>query len=359
MSLRAFRRLTLWAVPLALLIAVSLPRTATAQQPIVVGEVPQQGVAILTTGAEVTPADLIAALNALGCAATSLGITDAGVWQIHVPGAPAFVNASFPTSLAEGRGFVVLCTPSAAAQAFVHLEASGAGSGTATLTDVRTGAHPGFDRFVIEFADEVVPGYQIEYVDTPQFTCGAGFEVTPAGTAWLRVRLEFATISDDQGMLTIPSTTLTPGLPELLEAEEICGFEGEVTWLLGLAEERPFQLTFLSDPARLVIDLPHASTPTMSGVSGLALAGPQCPVEVLGQPCPDLPVDVTLAFSQGATTVATVQTGAAGTFALDLPAGTYTVASTASPFPTLAAQEVTVPASSHAWLELRLDTGIR
>jgi hypothetical protein len=175
----------------------------------------------------------------------------------------------------------------------------------------------------------------------------------------LRVRLETARINDDDGQLTIPSRTLTPSLPALLEAQEICGFEGQVIWLLGLDAEQPFQLQLLANPARLVIDIPHGTPTIASGVSGLALAGPQCPVEIAGQPCPDLPVDVTLAFSQGGATVATVETGSDGTFALDLAAGTYEVTTTGAMLPSLGATEVTVPAGSHAWVELHLDTGIR
>jgi hypothetical protein len=346
---------------LAVLLAIGIAQPARAQQSIVVGNVPSEGVALLVTGAPVTADELAAALEGLGCAPVAIAVTEAGAWLVHVPGAPAFVNAAFPASLPAGKPFAVRCTPALAAQAFDLLAASGPGSGAliATLSDARAGAHTGFDRFVIEFADENVPGYQIEYVTDPQFTCGAGFEVTSAGNAALRIKLQTARINDDQGQLTIPSRTLMPNLPELLDAQEICGFEGDVTWLLGLANQRPFQLQLLSDPARLVIDIPHASVATSSGVSGIALAGPQCPVVIQGQPCPDKPVDVTLAFSQGASTVGTVQTGVDGTFALDLPAGTYDVTTVGAVLPSLAATQVTVPAGSHAWLELHLDTGIR
>jgi hypothetical protein len=360
---RQFLSLRSAGLILALLLAVVgwTARSAGAQQPTIVGDVPSEGVAILQTSTATTPAELTTSLIDLGCAPVGIAIADGGAWLIHIPGAPAFVNATFPATLPAGQLFLVRCEASSAAQQFNLLEASGPGSGplVATLTDARTGGHAGFDRFVVEFADEAVPGYQIEYVTELQFTCGAGFEVTSAGNAALRIKLETARINDDEGQLTIPSRTLTPNLPALLDAQEICGFEGQVVWLLGLDSEQPFQLQLLTNPARLVIDIPRAAPTIASGVSGLALAGPQCPVVMADQPCPDLPVDVTLAFGQGGSTVSTVETGSDGTFALDLPVGTYDVTTVGGFLPSLGATEVTVPAGSHAWLELHLDTGIR
>jgi hypothetical protein len=346
-------------VGVVVLVVVAVPRGARAQTSLVVGQVPDEGVALLFTAADATPEELRVELLGAGCAPTTIAVTETGAWLSYVPDAPAFVNASFPATLESGRGFVVRCQPSAAGQSFVHLEASGTGTGSATLSDARAGGHAGFDRFVVEFDDEVVPGYQIEYVTTPQFTCGAGFEVTPPGNAWLRITLEPARINDDEGQLTIPSRSLDPNLPALIAAEEICGFEGQVIWLLGLDEQQPFQLQLLSNPARLVVDVPHEAVAPTSGVSGVAFAGPQCPVIIQGQPCPDLPVSVGLSFKQAGVIAGTVTTGPDGQFALDLAPGTYEVTSTGAVLPSLPPQEVTVPTGSHAWLELRLDTGIR
>jgi hypothetical protein len=78
--------------------------------------------------------------------------------------------------------------------------------------------------------------------------------------------------------------------------------------------------------------------PAPSGVRGIALAGPQCPVIVEGEPCPDKPVDVTLLFEQGGLTVATVQTGDDGEFEVRLPPGAYTITKAGGPFPHLVPQ---------------------
>ena len=126
----------------------------------------------------------------------------------------------------------------------------------AILVDVRTGHHEGFDRVVFEF-DIAIPGYRIEYVQSPITACGSGLTVTIAGDAFLQVRMTPAAAHDGQGNVTVDTTELTPGLPAILEVESTCDFEGEVTWVVGLNEEVDFSVFELSDPPRLVIDVLH------------------------------------------------------------------------------------------------------
>lgn len=52
------------------------------------------------TDADLTPAQLIARLAVGGCEARVLAISSGSRFQVYVVGAPAFVNAAFPTSLA-------------------------------------------------------------------------------------------------------------------------------------------------------------------------------------------------------------------------------------------------------------------
>ena len=127
---------------------------------------------------------------------------------------------------------------------------------TPLLVDVRTGQAEGFDRVVFEFAD-TLPGYRVEYVSPPIPACGSGLPVTIAGHAFLQVRMTPAAAHDEQGNTTFGRTELTPGLPTILEVESTCDFEGEVTWVLGLSEEVDFNVFFLTDPYRLVIDVSH------------------------------------------------------------------------------------------------------
>jgi hypothetical protein len=100
-----------------------------------------------------------------------------------------------------------------------------------------------------------------------------------------------------------------------------------------------------------------------SGVSGVVLAGPQCPVERLDSPCPDQPlpdVVVRVSVSDGRT-VAEGRTDGSGHFTVAVAPGTYTVqAVLASAGPTFAQPEqVTVQAAAFTEVTLSVDTGIR
>lgn len=93
-----------------------LPAGATAAEDgddgtdgLIVGEVPESGLALLQVSAAATPSTLITALVAQGCAPVSVSITSGGAFVVYIPGAPDFVNQAFPADLAAGTGFVVRC----------------------------------------------------------------------------------------------------------------------------------------------------------------------------------------------------------------------------------------------------------
>jgi hypothetical protein len=99
-----------------------------------------------------------------------------------------------------------------------------------------------------------------------------------------------------------------------------------------------------------------------SGVRGQVLAGPQCPVEQEGSPCPDLPFEGVVVASTTDGEVARTETDADGRFELDLDPGTYAVVAEASgsaqpPFGE--PQDVTVPEGAFVDVTLTVDTGIR
>ena len=133
-----------------------------------------------------------------------------------------------------------------------------AGGVLATQVDTRIGTHEGFDRFVMEFEDGLIPQYTIEYIDPPATQCASGMPIALAGDAVLQVTMHVTYIYDpDRGVLTIPARELKPGYPTIFEAQEICGFEAVAIWVLGVSERQPFAVHELSDPARLVIDIAH------------------------------------------------------------------------------------------------------
>lgn len=360
---RALRPIALAAVLLIGVVSGAVPgeRPASAQTAPFSGELPAEGVALLAVTDATSSADLAAALHDQGCGVRALVIYEDGRPRLYTPGAPAFVNGGFPVTLPAGQLFLVRCEVILEGD-FVLLDAVGLGSGGfAEQSDVRAASHAGYDRFVVEFEEDVIPTYAVEYVTDTQFTCGQGAPVTVAGNATLRLHLTNARIHNEAGEMTIPTRALTPGLPAIKEAREICGFEGHVTWLLGLDEETPFRMFILQAPARIVIDIPTASPPAAgSGAAGVVWSGPACPVVQEGQNCPDRLADVTLTFGQGGSERGRVQT-IGGRFTIDLPAGTYEVnLAPGSPvMPSMAAQTIVVPPNQRTWFEVRLDSGIR
>jgi hypothetical protein len=127
----------------------------------------------------------------------------------------------------------------------------------AQITDVRVGTHDGYDRVVFEF-DSGLPGTVIEGA-VPPFTADAsGQEIQVAGSAFLKVRMEFASkVSPDGGVTYGGSTNFEPGFDRLLQLVEGGDFEAVSTWYLGLDGGGCYRVLTLSDPSRLVIDIEH------------------------------------------------------------------------------------------------------
>ena len=98
-----------------------------------------------------------------------------------------------------------------------------------------------------------------------------------------------------------------------------------------------------------------------SGIRGQAFSGPQCPVEVEGSPCPDLPYEGTvIATDTQSGDEFTVETDAQGHFDLPLDPGTYEVSIVSeSPPPFAKPQTVTVDPGSFTEIVVSVDTGIR
>lgn len=128
--------------------------------------------------------------------------------------------------------------------------------GSAVLRDVRTGDQQSFDRVVFEFEGTTLPDAEIKFVERP-IQCGSGLPVQVAGKVYLQVRLTPAQAHTEEGKPTMTHRGRKLSLPVLREIRQICDFEGEVTWILGLAERREHKTMELQGPTRLVIDIPR------------------------------------------------------------------------------------------------------
>lgn len=126
-----------------------------------------------------------------------------------------------------------------------------------TLRDVRTAENEAFDRVVLEFAGDELPGYDVEYVDRPVRQCGSGNPLRIGGDGWLRVRMEPAQAHDDRGRATVEVRARQPNLPVVRELRLTCDFEGQVEWVIGVGSPNRYRVLELHAPARLVVDIAH------------------------------------------------------------------------------------------------------
>jgi hypothetical protein len=106
----------------------------------------------------------------------------------------------------------------------------------------------------------------------------------------------------------------------------------------------------------------NASAPPAldSGISGLTVAGPQCPVQIAGQPCPPKPVSARVVVEDAAGHQLTAFTSdPQGRFRFALPPGNYVLVSNDPGGPLLKPVQVTVVAGRYGEIQLMFDTGIR
>jgi len=125
------------------------------------------------------------------------------------------------------------------------------------LRDVRAAAQPTFDRVVFEFQTAPLPGYRIAYADDAVRDCGSGKEVNVRGAIRVTVRLSPAQAHTEEGVATVKESERHLALPVLQELELTCDFEADVSWVLGLSTRRPYRVSELASPPRLVVDIQH------------------------------------------------------------------------------------------------------
>jgi hypothetical protein len=135
---------------------------------------------------------------------------------------------------------------------------TGTSTDVSLLTDVRAAAHDGYDRLVFQFRNGL-PGYDVRYVERPVVADGSGDDVEVDGGAVLLIRMEPA-LDADLTKESAPESysgpqRFTPTTTAVAELVRTGGFEAVLTWAAGVDEKRPFLVSTLDDPARLVIDV--------------------------------------------------------------------------------------------------------
>jgi len=131
--------------------------------------------------------------------------------------------------------------------------------GPLTVTAVRIAPQDGYDRVVFELDGQQAgePGWRVEYTDDPSEQ-GSGDPVEVAGDAVLAVIVTGTGYPFDTGVDEVSADpSLPPGLQVVRDVQLGAVFEGQYEAFIGLRGERPFTVTRLADPARVVIDIAH------------------------------------------------------------------------------------------------------
>lgn len=134
-----------------------------------------------------------------------------------------------------------------------------ASAGAAVLSNVRSAAQDGFDRIVFEFKGNQLPGYSVKYADEA-IACGSGLDQAPfigggtAPPALLIVNLRPSNAHDDSGQQTVVRD-VNARLATITRAFRTCDFEAVVEYAVATTSEKPFRVSTLQNPTRLVIDI--------------------------------------------------------------------------------------------------------
>ena len=128
-----------------------------------------------------------------------------------------------------------------------------------TVSDIRLGAHDGFDRVVLEVGGEGTPGWDVQYVDEA-ISQGMGDAVDVAGDAVLQVTLTGAGYPYDTGVeeYSAASPLSAPDTAAVTEVVFDATFEGTTVAFVGTRARTPFRVYLLEAPTRVVLEVASA-----------------------------------------------------------------------------------------------------
>lgn len=129
-----------------------------------------------------------------------------------------------------------------------------------TVTGIRIGHHPGFDRVVYELGGAGTPGWIVQYTGEA-IQDGSGKVIDVAGGSILEVQITGSAYPFDNGVTPYsgPDPATDPSAPVIAGVYRSGVFEGTTQSFIGVNAERPaFDVSMLANPARLVIDIATA-----------------------------------------------------------------------------------------------------
>jgi hypothetical protein len=125
-----------------------------------------------------------------------------------------------------------------------------------SISQLRTGTHGDYDRVTIEFGNGIPTRTQVAQISGTTFTQSpSGMQVKLKGSNAVLVTMDGVDLHTSyQG-----STDIVTGYPALAELRRVQDFEGVVQLALGVNGTGCYRAFFLTNPSRLVIDVPTGS----------------------------------------------------------------------------------------------------
>ncbi len=135
----------------------------------------------------------------------------------------------------------------------------GAELGGITGSSMRVASHPCYDRVVFEFRDPgSLPGWSASYTAVLRDE-QTGRPVTPPlkGNAFIDIVFGawYTGTPVGEPAFSGPQKIVPTGYPTLREVRILGGFEGVSRLGIGLDQRRPFRVTWLENPYRMVVDI--------------------------------------------------------------------------------------------------------
>lgn len=123
--------------------------------------------------------------------------------------------------------------------------------------EVRSAEHDGFERIVIEHAGSGAPSYMAQYTDDP-VEPGRGQPIDTGDGAYLEV-IASGTASfdefDEDEMLENGQEITDLDTEAVGTVVSFAPWEATSNYIIGLDEQRPYAITMLDDPVRIVVDI--------------------------------------------------------------------------------------------------------
>ncbi|MFC3960569.1 AMIN-like domain-containing (lipo)protein [Nocardia jiangsuensis] len=126
-----------------------------------------------------------------------------------------------------------------------------------TVTGVRIGHHPGFERVVYDLGGTGTPGWVVEYTDRA-VQDGSGTVLDLDADSVLEVRILGSAYPFDTGVIPFDNSepVRDPQAPGVTGVYRTIVFEGETQSFIGVRGDRPpFEVRTANNPTRLIVDI--------------------------------------------------------------------------------------------------------